>query len=219
MRESSGTNAHPACAAVTSHACHTLDRPGPRSPEKVKNTDHAWKFTAMSGTLTAAHAATVPPAASRNGRHRRERTARISSGPRISSGYSFMAAPRPNSTPAVRDRPRDHAYMPHASRATAHRSQLMVPASTIPGATATMSPSVHRRPAIRTVSTATTAHSTTTNPRFTSQNTTVPCSGENGSACVIQAATEPTTDISTGYSNVEPARNGAHGSAANPRPP
>lgn len=130
-----------------------------------------------------------------------------------------MAAPSPMSTPAARGRSRAHAYMPSASRATAHRSQLMVPARMTPGATATMSPSLQRRPAIRTVSTATAAHSPTTNSRFTSQNTSVPCSAPNGSHWVSCAPTDPTRDISTGYSKVEPAWNGAHGSAANPRPP
>ena len=85
--------------------------------------------------------------------------------------------------------------------------------------TAWCSPSLQRRPAVRTVSTAVAAHSPTTNTRFTLQKAAVPRAGGNGSTCVIHAARDAAADISTGYSNVESARNGAHGSSANPRPP
>ncbi len=129
-----------------------------------------------------------------------------------------MAAPRPNSTPAQPGLDRAHTYMPQAIRATAHMSQLMVPARIMPGATATISPSDQRRPAIRTVSTATTAQRHTTNTALTSQNARVSLP-PSGTHWVICAATEATRLMSTGYSKVEPAANGAQASSANPRPP
>ncbi len=76
----------PNSGAITSQACHTLDSPGPRSEEKVKNTFHASRLLSISGRFTASQAPTVPARALRNGPNRRERTARISRGPRMSSG-------------------------------------------------------------------------------------------------------------------------------------
>jgi len=78
--------------------------------------------------------------------------------PSTSTGYSLVAVARPISTPAATSRLRAKRYMPTASRHAAHRSQLMLPASTIPGATATMAASQGRRPGMRAVtSTATIA--------------------------------------------------------------
>jgi hypothetical protein len=54
-------------------------------------------------------------------------------------------------TPASTSCCREKKYIPRASMATAHKSQLMVPASTMPGARATMAASHGRRLAIRAV--------------------------------------------------------------------
>ena len=54
-------------------------------------------------------------------------------------------------TPADASRCRANKHIPTASSAAAHRSQLMVPARIIPGASATMAASQGRRPAILAV--------------------------------------------------------------------
>src|SRR5690606_22201935 len=109
---------------------------------------------------------------------------------------------------------RAKANMPRASKATAHISQLMLPARMMPGAIATIAASQGRRPVMRRVAMTVTIHKIATSKRLISKYSRERFSIPVG---MIEAAAEATVLINTGYSNWAAALKGAHGFSAKPR--
>lgn len=101
----------------------------------------------MIGRFTASQAAAAAPAAWPSARSFPVRRHSSSSGPNSSSGYSLVAAPSPNSTPASTGRRRAQASSPPAAKAVARASKLVKACTATSGEAATSAASQMRRPA------------------------------------------------------------------------
>lgn len=178
-----------------------------RSVLSRKNSRHPSVNTARNGRFTASQAPAVASAVLVHSPALPARMHSTSSGPSSSSGYSFVAAPSPRSSPAITGLCRDHASSPHIASATASASKLVNACTTTSGDTATSAASHGLRRAMRAVAQIVVSHAAARNSAVMLKYTATgnapgsrPSSATPTHPWVSFALTHWNRPVSTGYS-------------------